>query len=111
MTLTRRDLLRAGALLGLGAVAGCATDQDTRSVNAAALGPSKHGGVLRVGITGGSAADGLDPHHPPTYPDQARVSNLYEPLFLHDVVVQHSARAGRVHRAFRPWPHLDASPP
>ena len=85
MTLTRRDLLRAGALLGLAGVAGCAADQDTRLVSAAALGPSKHGGVLRIGITGGSAADGLDPHHPPTYPDQARVSNLYEPLFQHDV--------------------------
>ena len=84
-SLSRRDLFRAGALLGLGAVAGCSANQDTRAVSAAALGPSKHGGVLRVGITGGSAADGLDPHHPPTYPDQARVSNLYEPLFLHDV--------------------------
>jgi peptide/nickel transport system substrate-binding protein len=83
--LSRRDLLRAGALLGLGAVAGCSADQDPRSVSAAALEPSRHGGVLRVGITGGSAADGLDPHHPPTYPDQARVSNLCEPLFLHDV--------------------------
>jgi peptide/nickel transport system substrate-binding protein len=40
--------------------------------------------VLRVGVTGGSEADGLDPHHPPTYPDQARVSNLYEPLFGRD---------------------------
>jgi len=86
VTLSRRDLLRAGALLGFGAVAaGCSTDRDTRAVSAAALGPSKHGGVLRVGIAGGSAADGLDPHHPPTYPDQARVSNLYEPLFVHDV--------------------------
>jgi peptide/nickel transport system substrate-binding protein len=26
----------------------------------------------------------VDPHHPPTYPDQARVSNLYEPLFGRD---------------------------
>jgi peptide/nickel transport system substrate-binding protein len=85
VTLSRRDLLRAGGLLALGAVGGCSVDQDTRSVSAAALGPSKHGGVLRVGIAGGSSADGLDPHHPPTYPDQARVSNLYEPLFLHDV--------------------------
>ena len=84
ISLSRRDLLRAGALLGLGAVAGC-TSQDSRSISAAALGPSKHGGVLRVGMVGGSNADVLDPHHPPTYPDQARVSNLYEPLFLHDV--------------------------
>ena len=85
MTLSRRDLLRAGGLLAFGAATGCSVDQDTRSVSSAALGPSKHGGVLRVGIAGGSSADGLDPHHPPTYPDQARVSNLYEPLFLHDV--------------------------
>jgi len=84
VTVSRRNFLRAGALLGLGGLAACSSDQDSRAVSAAALGPSKHGGVLRVGITGGSAADGLDPHHPPTYTDQARVSNLYEPLFVHD---------------------------
>jgi peptide/nickel transport system substrate-binding protein len=84
VTVSRRDFLRAGAFLGLGGLAACSSDQDSRAVSAAALGPSKHGGVLRVGITGGSAADGLDPHHPPTYTDQARVSNLYEPLFVHD---------------------------
>jgi peptide/nickel transport system substrate-binding protein len=84
VTVSRRNFLRAGALVGLGGLAACSSDQDSRAVSAAALGPSKHGGVLRVGITGGSAADGLDPHHPPTYTDQARVSNLYEPLFVHD---------------------------
>ncbi|MEU7861390.1 ABC transporter substrate-binding protein [Nonomuraea sp. NPDC049141] len=34
-----------------------------------------------MGATGGSAKDSVDPHNPVTYPDQARVLNLYEPLF------------------------------
>ncbi|MFE9643263.1 hypothetical protein ACFYO0_03695 [Streptomyces sp. NPDC006365] len=42
------------------------------------------GGALRVGVSGGSAKDTLDPHSRLSYPDQARVVNLYEPLFYHD---------------------------
>ncbi|GAB3882376.1 hypothetical protein GCM10029964_040030 [Kibdelosporangium lantanae] len=92
MILSRRGMLRASALLGAsgallgagGALTACtASDPGRQTVNAA-LGPRRRGGVLRVGVTGGSPADGLDPHHPPTYPDQARVSNLYEPLFGRD---------------------------
>jgi peptide/nickel transport system substrate-binding protein len=85
--LSRRAVLRGGAALGLGAAAGgftgCASDKP-RQVSGTELRPQRRGGVLRVGVTGGSPKDTLDPHHPPTYPDQARVSNLYEPLFVRD---------------------------
>jgi peptide/nickel transport system substrate-binding protein len=46
----------------------------------APTGPPKRGGTLRVGVTGGGAADTLDPHIPATNPDIARTINLYEPL-------------------------------
>jgi peptide/nickel transport system substrate-binding protein len=86
--LSRRALLRGGALLGLGTAAGelaaCAGDGPNRQVSGTDLRPQRRGGVLRVGVTGGSTKDTLDPHRPPTYPDQARVSNLYEPLFIRD---------------------------
>jgi len=88
---TRRDLLRISALLGAGGVlsaggvmTACTSTDPGRQALDAALGPRRRGGVLRIGVTGGSAADTVDPHHPPTYPDQARVSNLYEPLFGRD---------------------------
>ncbi|TCO53731.1 ABC transporter substrate-binding protein [Actinocrispum wychmicini] len=92
MTVTRRELLRASALLGAGGallgasggITACTTGDTGRQALNAALGPRRRGGVLRIGVTGGGAQDTLDPHHPPTYPDQARVSNLYEPLFGRD---------------------------
>jgi peptide/nickel transport system substrate-binding protein len=83
--LSRRNLLRAAAMAGLGgAVTACRHERADRQVNAAALGPRKHGGVLRVGVTGGGSFEVLDPHLPATYPMQARVSNLYDPLFRRD---------------------------
>jgi peptide/nickel transport system substrate-binding protein len=87
-TLSRRDLLRYGGLAGLtvagaGALAAC-SGSTSNSLPAPKTGKSKSGGILTVGTTGGSAKDSLDPHNPVTYPDQARVSNLYEPLFRRD---------------------------
>jgi peptide/nickel transport system substrate-binding protein len=81
--LTRRQLLRGGGLAGValltaGPLAACGTTSQSSAAN----GPRKQGGVLTVGATGGGAKDTLDPHGPVTYPDQARVLNLYEPLFL-----------------------------
>jgi peptide/nickel transport system substrate-binding protein len=89
--LSRRNILRVSALLGAGSMLGagstltaCTQSEPGRQALDAALRPRRRGGVLRVGVTGGSAEDTIDPHHPPTYPDQARVSNLYEPLFGRD---------------------------
>lgn len=56
-----------------------------------AAGPRKrHGGDLKVGLTGGSASDTLDPHQGLNYLDTARAVALYEPL------VRLSPDAGRV---------------
>jgi peptide/nickel transport system substrate-binding protein len=90
MTWSRRDMLRASAVLGgvaLGAggvLASCVADDEPRVVADAALRPRRRGGVLRIGLTGGSKTDTVDPHHHVTYTDQARLSNLYEPLFGRD---------------------------
>jgi peptide/nickel transport system substrate-binding protein len=88
-SLSRRELMRAGAVLGLGvALGGCAVDGSDREVSDAALRPRRRGGVLRVGITGGGTSDTIEPHAPVTYPDDARVASLYEPLFRRDPVYQ-----------------------
>jgi peptide/nickel transport system substrate-binding protein len=39
-----------------------------------------YGGTLRVGLTGGSSSDTLDPHQGLNYLDTARAQSLYEPL-------------------------------
>ncbi len=58
------------------------------SGSAAADGPAasspKSGGMLRVGIVGGSAKDTLDAHAPVTHPDEARAIQLYETLASYD---------------------------
>ena len=84
MSLSRRGVLRGAAVAALGGLAGCTGDRLDRQVSGADLRPRRRGGTLRIGVTGGSASDTVDPHSPTTYPDQARVSNLYEPLFLRD---------------------------
>jgi peptide/nickel transport system substrate-binding protein len=85
---TRRDVLRGAALLGFAAsgagFVGCGRDRPDRQVSGPDLRPRRRGGCLRIGVTGGSTKEVVDPHYPPTYPDQARVSNLFEPLFLRD---------------------------
>lgn len=90
---TRRDLLRGagGGLLAAtamassgGMLAGCSGSEPGSDDAATGAGAKKKGGVLRIGTTGGSAKDTLDPHNPVAFPDQARVLSLYEPLFFHD---------------------------
>jgi peptide/nickel transport system substrate-binding protein len=86
--LPRRRLLGLGAALGTGllaapGLAACGSAGSSPGA-AAATGTPKRGGVLHHGTTGGSAKDTLDPHNPVTYPDQARVCSLYEPLFRRD---------------------------
>ncbi|RZQ63773.1 ABC transporter substrate-binding protein [Amycolatopsis suaedae] len=75
--ITRRQLLAGAALLGatpiLSSCSGGATAAEP-------TGPPRRGGTLRVGVTGGGAADTLDPHIPSTNPDIARTVNLFEPL-------------------------------
>lgn len=80
--MTRRSLLVGGLSIGaLGALAACGTEPvieyqtDTEPVS---------GGILRVGLTGGDAADSLDAHIPTNSADTARCVNLYEPLLRRD---------------------------
>jgi peptide/nickel transport system substrate-binding protein len=82
----RRQFLRGLALTGAaagasGLLAACggsskATPGTTSSPGAA----KKRGGSLKVGLSGSSGHDTLDPHQGLTYLDTARAQSLYQPL-------------------------------
>jgi peptide/nickel transport system substrate-binding protein len=86
--LGRRQFLRGvaatGALAGAGGIlsacssgsAGSPGASSSPSANAA----PRRGGNLKVGLTGGSGTDTLDPHKGLTYLDTARAQALYQPL-------------------------------
>ena len=84
--LDRRQVLRgivaAGAVAGAGSLLG-ACSSSSSSGQAAASPTStvgRRGGALKVGLTGGSGSDTLDPHKGLTYLDSARAQSLYQPL-------------------------------
>src|SRR5690242_5205894 len=84
--LDRRQVLRgivaAGAVVGAGGLLG-ACSSSSSSGQAAASPTStvkRRGGALKVGLTGGSGSDTLDPHKGLTYLDTARAQSLYQPL-------------------------------
>src|SRR5215469_11328593 len=87
-SLGRRDFLRGlattGALVGTGGVlaacGGSSSSGPGTSTSPAAAGKPKTGGNLKVGLTGGSGSDTLDPHKGLTYLDTARAQCLYQPL-------------------------------
>ncbi len=80
--MTRRELIVRATVLGLsmssiGALlAACAPASSTGPTTAS----PKPGGVLRVGLSGGSSSDTLDPHMGLTYLDTARANQIYQPL-------------------------------
>jgi peptide/nickel transport system substrate-binding protein len=83
----RRQVLRgfvaAGALAGAGSLLSACSSGSTSSGQAAASPTStakRRGGALKVGLTGGSGTDTLDPHKGLTYLDTARAQSLYQPL-------------------------------
>ncbi len=84
----RRDFLRGLAITGAvagagGALAACSGSSSSGSSEPATQGPgaARHrGGDLKVGLTGGSGSDTLDPHRGLTYLDTARAQSLYQPL-------------------------------
>ncbi|MFJ4207895.1 ABC transporter substrate-binding protein [Paenarthrobacter sp. NPDC089675] len=81
--MSRRLLLGTGMALGLGGLmTACRSGQP--SVLASVSGPPRAGGRLRVGLSGGGAADSLDAHSPVSTTDIARVLNLYEGLLYRD---------------------------
>src|SRR5499427_999825 len=84
--LGRRQFLRglagAGALAGAGGLlAACNSGSPAPAASSpAATAAKKQGGALKVGLTGGSGTDTLDPHKGLTYLDTARAQSLYQPL-------------------------------
>ena len=86
----RRDFLRGIALTGVaatagGLLAGCSTGSkgsagSTSTSTPTSAGKPKRGGNLKVGLSGGSTSDTLDPHQGLTYLDTGRFEALYQPL-------------------------------
>jgi peptide/nickel transport system substrate-binding protein len=83
--LERRQVLRgivaAGAIAGAGGLLGACSSASTTTAAASPTSTSRRrGGALKVGLTGGSGTDTLDPHKGLTYLDTARAQSLYQPL-------------------------------
>jgi peptide/nickel transport system substrate-binding protein len=82
-TLDRRQLLRgiaaAGAVAGAGGLL-AACSSSSPSSHATPAGGPRRGGSLKVGLTGGSGSDTIDPHKGLTYLDSSRLQSLYSPL-------------------------------
>src|SRR5215475_6294407 len=84
--LGRRQFLRGlagtGVLAGAGGLlAACGSGSSTPAASSpTATAARKKGGALKVGLTGGSGSDTLDPHKGLTYLDTARAQSLYQPL-------------------------------
>jgi peptide/nickel transport system substrate-binding protein len=80
----RREFLRgvavAGAAAGAGGlIAACSSPASTTSTTTSGT-SRKRGGNLKVGLSGSSGADTLDPHASLTFIDSARAQPLYQPL-------------------------------
>ena len=86
--LGRRQFLRGMAVTGavagtgslLGACSGGSSSPGTAGQAAQASRSLRRGGNLRLGLTGGSSSDTLDPHKSLTYLDTSRLQSLYQPL-------------------------------
>ena len=95
-SLGRRDFLRALATTGAVASAGGLLEACSGSSSLGAgkttgpgtSGKPKPGGDLKVGLTGGSGSDTLDPHKGLTYLDSARAQCLYQPLLQLNAAAQ-----------------------
>jgi peptide/nickel transport system substrate-binding protein len=88
-TLDRRQFLRGVAATGVAAGAGgllaaCSSGGASGTTSSPSVsvpaGARKRGGNLKLGLTGGSGSDTLDPHKGLTYLDTARAQSLYSPL-------------------------------
>jgi len=82
--LDRRQVLRGiaatGAVAGVGGLLASCGSSGPKS-GATAVGTTrKRGGDLKVGLSGSSGADTLDPHAGLTYLDSSRAQSLYQPL-------------------------------
>src|SRR6266581_3231800 len=79
-----QGLAAAGALTGAGGLLSACSSGGSGSpgpsASPSATGAPRRGGSLKVGLTGGSGSDTLDPHKGLTYLDTARAQALYQPL-------------------------------
>jgi peptide/nickel transport system substrate-binding protein len=87
--LDRRQFLlgiaATGAVAGTGSLlAACGGSGTSSSSPTAPAASRKGGGNLKVGLSGSSGADTLDPHAGLTYLDSARAQALYQPLLQLD---------------------------
>jgi peptide/nickel transport system substrate-binding protein len=84
--LGRRQFLRGIAATGLaagtgGLLAACSSSPSSPAAAPQVASPARrHGGNLKLGMTGGSTADTIDPHKSLTYIDAGRLQALYSPL-------------------------------
>jgi peptide/nickel transport system substrate-binding protein len=89
----RRQFLRgiaaAGALAGTGSLlAACGGSGSSPTQHLDASRRVRRGGNLKLGLTGGSSSDTLDPHKSLTYIDTSRLQSLYQPLVQLDAQAQ-----------------------
>lgn len=85
----RRDLLKGAVLLGASTVfspviVACGGGQSGVSPSAAVSSSPKKGGNLRLGITGGSAQDTIDPQRSNNLTDNTRTSQIFQGLLSRD---------------------------
>jgi peptide/nickel transport system substrate-binding protein len=80
--MSRRDVLKTGALLGAGAtLAACGSSSSSPATKTAVNSSKpKYGGQLRVALTGGASSDTLDAQVLVNFLDQARHIQLYNSL-------------------------------
>src|SRR5713101_916772 len=86
--LGRRQFLRGmavtGAVAGAGSLLSACSGGSSSSSNlkhaTQASRSLRRGGNLKLGLTGGSSSDTLDPHKSLTYLDTSRLQSLYQPL-------------------------------
>src|SRR5215467_8144211 len=82
----RRQFLRGmavtGAVAGAGSLLSACSGGSSGALSQAAQASRslRRGGDLRLGLTGGSSSDTLDPHKSLTYLDTSRLQSLYQPL-------------------------------
>ncbi|MGH3281066.1 MAG: ABC transporter substrate-binding protein, partial [Trebonia sp.] len=89
----RRQFLRgiaaAGAMAGTGSLlAACGGPSSGQTQHLDASRRVRRGGNLKLGLTGGSSSDTLDPHKSLTYVDTSRLQSLYQPLVQLDAQAQ-----------------------
>jgi peptide/nickel transport system substrate-binding protein len=77
-----RGIVATGAVAGAGGLLAACGGSSSGSIQPATQAslPPRRGGNLKLGLTGGSSSDTVDPHKSLTYLDTSRLQSLYQPL-------------------------------